>query len=402
MKLLLISSFYPPFVIGGAEICARNLAHWFVEQGHEVSVLTAAPTPADAVWGGDAEGVRLFRVETPHLYPVAAARDQPGWKKAAWHAQDVLDPRTRRVFERVMDAVDPDFVHIHWIQGLGYRGLETFARRDVPVAITLHDLAFACLRTTVFRDGHECEGLCLDCAASAMVKRGYLRDVRRLGFISPSRAILDQAARYLPMEGRPRFHIHNPNIYPASDLAHEPGERLRLLFVGRLEKTKGIVFLLDEVLAPLAERCAFTIDVLGQGPEEAALRDRYSGKSWVTIHGQVPLQTVADRMATSDVCLMPSLWAENSPGVVFQALAGSLPVIASDRGGLPELVIEGENGLLLPAGDAAAWRDAIERLIERPERLSLLRKGAQESSLAYGYDHLARKTADAYVEIAES
>ena len=400
MRLLTISAFYPPFVIGGAEICARNLSTWFAARGDEVAVMTAAPTPADACWDVPHDGVRLFRVTTPHLYPVARARDQPGWKKMLWHAQDVLDPRTMAAFDRVLDAVRPDMIHIHWIQGLGYRGLSSIARRGIPTAITLHDLAYPCLRTTMFRNGEECRGQCLDCRASASVKNRYLAAIDRVGFIAPSRAILAQAARFMPIGDRPTFHIPNPNIYPVSRLHHAPAGHLRLVFVGRLERTKGIIFLLDEVLAPLAPGGGFTIEVLGKGPDEQALRARYAGQSWVTIRGQVPLDQVADAMATADLCLMPSLWAENSPGVVFQALAASLPVMASDKGGLPELIVEGHNGLLLPPGDAAAWQAAITALIRAPERLAALRLGAAASASAYGYDTLARRVADAYDIIA--
>lgn len=400
MRVLTVSSFYPPNVIGGAEICARNLSHGLIERGHDVAVLTAAPTPADQLWGERRDGVTMFRVATPHLYPVAEARAAAGWRKPVWHLQDVLDPRNRANFERTLDAFRPDMVHIHWIQGLGYNGLSVFARRDLPVAITFHDLAYVCLRTTMFRDGHECERLCRDCALSARIKRGLLDAVPRLGFIAPSRAILDQVAKFLPIGGRPRFHIPNPNRYPRATVAHAPSDRLRLLFVGRLEQTKGINFLLA-LLAPLAERARFSLTVLGKGPEEDALRARYGDAPWLKIAGHVPLQTVADEMATADLCLMPSLWAENSPGVLFQALAAGLPVMASDKGGLPELIRDGQNGYLLPAGDAAAWTEALTELIEDPGRLAPLRTEAARSAAEFDYDRLVDRMVEAYRAIAD-
>ncbi|MGL1442066.1 glycosyltransferase, partial [Vibrio parahaemolyticus] len=83
----------------------------------------------------------------------------------------------------------------------------------------------------------------------------------------------------------------------------------------------------------------------------------------------VPLQTVADEMANSDLLLVPSLWKENSPGVVFQALGTGLPIMASDRGGLPELVVPGENGFLVSAGDASAWTKAIDAVLAAPQQL---------------------------------
>ncbi|MFX7981046.1 glycosyltransferase, partial [Acinetobacter baumannii] len=84
--------------------------------------------------------------------------------------------------------------------------------------------------------------------------------------------------------------------------------------------------------------------------------------------------------------LVPSLWKENSPGVVFQALGTGLPIMASDRGGLPELVVPGENGFLGSAGDASAWTKAIDAVLAAPQQLEPLRIGAAASAQRYDPD----------------
>ena len=118
------------------------------------------------------------------------------------------------------------------------------------------------------------------------------------------------------------------------------------------------------------------------------------------MQGHVPQQNVADLMAESDLLIVPSLWAENSPGVVFQALVNALPVMGSDKGGLPELIEPGINGMLVPPGDAAKWRAAIIDVFEHPEQLLVLRELAAKQTERYDYDGLAKQMLGAFEQIA--
>lgn len=399
MRILSVSAFFPPYVIGGAELCAHSLTHWFAANGHDAAVLTSAPMPEHQSWATPQDGYTLYRVGTPHIYPVFEASHAPGWKKPIWHAQDHFDPRNEAMFDRVIEDFRPDFIHIHWISGLGYNGLKAIGRHDIPTAITLHDLAYACLRTTMFRGSDECITQCASCRLATRAKMGFLHDVPRLGFISPSRATLDTVSALLPIGEYPRFHILNPNFYPAPRIAHAPTDTVRMLFVGRLEKTKGINFLL-ELLDQLAADHDFHLTVLGKGPEDAALRTAYGDRKWLSMQGHVPQQMVSDVMAESDLLVVPSLWAENSPGVVFQALSNALPVMGSDKGGLPELIEPGVNGMLVPPGDAELWRDAIVDVLTHPEQLAALRARAATQTDRYDYNMLARQMLDAFATIA--
>ena len=74
-----------------------------------------------------------------------------------------------------------------------------------------------------------------------------------------------------------------------------------------------------------------------------------------------------------DVLVVPSTWYENTPFVVLEAFAAGVPVLASDLGGLSEIVVEGVNGMLFPAGDAAGLRSAIERIVGDPDWFRRLR-----------------------------
>lgn len=399
MRILVISALYPPFVQGGAEICAYNLATWFARNGHEVGVLTTAPKKEDEVSDQlSDDGVRLWRVSTPRAYTVFEAVGAPGWKKPFWHAQDILDPRNEKIIADVVDAFRPDFVNVHYLQGLGYNGLKVLGARDLPTAYTLHDIGLACVKMSMFSGGRECEGLCTTCALSAKVKRSYIESVPRIGFISPSRANLDRLSSLQPIEPYPRAHILNATRYPKPTVEREPSDKLRLLYVGRIDTTKGVDLLLQAV-TPLAETHDFHLKIVGTGPIEGALRETYAGKPWVEFTGHVPLQAATDAMATSDMLMIPSIWLENSPGVVIQALGVGLPVMGSDKGGIPELVSHGVNGLLVPPGDVEAWRNAIRGVLDNPAQLEAYRQNAGSRAAEFDQDYLARKVLAFFEEV---
>jgi glycosyltransferase involved in cell wall biosynthesis len=77
-------------------------------------------------------------------------------------------------------------------------------------------------------------------------------------------------------------------------------------------------------------------------------------------------------LAKLDVLVVPSLWYENTPFSVLEALHTGVPVVASDLGGLAEIVVEGQSGFLFPAGDARTLAALLESIAADPERLSAL------------------------------
>ncbi|WP_322799268.1 glycosyltransferase, partial [Thermoflexus sp.] len=89
--------------------------------------------------------------------------------------------------------------------------------------------------------------------------------------------------------------------------------------------------------------------------------------------GRLNREEVWNTMAQADVVAVPSLWFEAYSFLVSEAFAAGLPVLASRLGALAERVRDGVDGLLLPPGDVAAWRAAIQQLIEDPDLLARLR-----------------------------
>jgi glycosyltransferase involved in cell wall biosynthesis len=131
-----------------------------------------------------------------------------------------------------------------------------------------------------------------------------------------------------------------------------------IIFVGRLSPEKGFALLL-EALALLPD---VTLKVVGEGPERARIDAALFAR--VRFLGQLPRDRVLEELRLSRLCVVPSLGSETFGLAGLEALAVGRPVVASDAGALPELIKHGENGWIVPRGDAKALAQRIRSLLE--------------------------------------
>ena len=138
-----------------------------------------------------------------------------------------------------------------------------------------------------------------------------------------------------------------------------------------MQPIKG-VHLLVEALGRLAEagyrvEADFCGDLSGK-PEYVERLRRSLGEG-AHLHGRVPIDEVPDKLDAFDLLVAPSVWWENSPLVILEAQAAGVPVVASNIGGMAELVGHERDGLLFEAGDAGDLTATLERFFREPELL---------------------------------
>jgi glycosyltransferase involved in cell wall biosynthesis len=163
-----------------------------------------------------------------------------------------------------------------------------------------------------------------------------------------------------------------------------------LLYVGRLDKPKG-VHVLIEAMAKLAQGRGANVptlriagsahsadyeEALKRRVNEAGLGDR------VVFEGNVEGAKIPDLMRGAIACVMPAIWFENLPNSVVEALACGCPVIASDLGSLSYTVTHDQDGLLFRPGDAADLAEKIGRIVDDPGLRSRLAAGARNTAVA--------------------
>ena len=156
------------------------------------------------------------------------------------------------------------------------------------------------------------------------------------------------------------------------------GDRLRVAFLGSLIPAKGPDVLLEAWgrLAPeQRERAELTVYGPPAQPDFALRLEALAAEVGATLGGPLLREQVAAELARTDLLVVPSVWFENAPLVILEALAARTPLAVSRLGGMAELVREGEHGVHFAPGDADDLARAIGALIDDPARLDAFHTG---------------------------
>jgi len=172
-------------------------------------------------------------------------------------------------------------------------------------------------------------------------------------------------------------------------------EKLNLLYVGQLEEHKGIRFLIESLSE---SEFNWQLNVIGTG---SIKKDLVAiGKGNVQFHGQVDNTEIGKYLSSTDVLVMPTLCYENSPTVISEAHHNNCLVLASDIGGIPDLVKDGANGILFTPRDVDAMAEAIIKLLlDRELRRKMGNEGKKLAYPAYDASVMVRKIEGLYKDL---
>jgi glycosyltransferase involved in cell wall biosynthesis len=367
----MIAQFATP-IIGGEEQHVINLSRELVRRGHGVAIATIKH-PGQEDFEIDA-GVRIYRLQgtiqrMSWLYSESGRR----------HAPPFPDPEMVFGLRRVMAKEQPDVVHAHnWLL---FSFLPLIPWSKARLVVTLHDYSFRCATKRYMYRGAPCSGpglfKCLGCASKHFgAVKGVPTYLSSQTMTLVERRAVDMflavsqvtaAGNGLVGSGLPYQVI--PNFVP-DDLGLEqdiPDPYLSqlpkdgyLLFVGDLSTEKGI----DVLLQAYAK--------LKNAPPLVLIGRRFGNTTSelpqnVLMLGSWPHRAVMHAWRRSCIALVPSVWSEPFGMVVIEAMVSGRPVIASRIGGIPDIVIDGETGLLVTPGDVDSLSEAIEKLLLNPE-----------------------------------
>ncbi len=179
----------------------------------------------------------------------------------------------------------------------------------------------------------------------------------------------------------------------------EPGDELRVLFVGRAEERKGLPILLSAFEA-LVEHVPSTLTAIGVSEPDVM---RYVGDPSVARHidarGHVSDAEVWRALTEADVLVAPSLAGESFGMVLTEAFAVGTPVIASDIAGYADVVTDGVDGVLVPPADAQRLAEELQGLYVEPARREQMGVAALESAKRYAWPSVARRVEAVYERV---
>ncbi len=381
LRFCMVTTFYPPYHFGGDAIFVQRLANALANRGHHVEVihcqdayrLLAGKTLTEN--DDHHPNVTVHRLKSPagFLSPLSTQQIGRPWFKAG-------------PIRRVLDA-GFDVIHFHNISLVGGPGILSYGQ-GVKL-YTLHEYWLGCETHVRFKFNRDAcpQPKGLDCAMCSVVHRRPPQLWRYSGlvntgvkhvdaFIAPSRfsqAWHQQMAFDTPIVHLPHFV---PEI-PASsggEVAGSNAEAPYFLFVGRLEKLKGL-----QTLIPVFRRYPYAqLWIAGSGRFEPELRRLADCHDRIRFLGHQSGAQLRALYRHAVAVLVPSVWQEVFGLVILEAFQHRTPAIVRNRGGMPELIDESQGGFVYDTD--AELVTALDRLLHEP---GLRRRLGQQAYRAY-------------------
>jgi phosphatidyl-myo-inositol alpha-mannosyltransferase len=374
VKLALVSPYdfaYP----GGVTEHVASLAEQFLGRGHAVHIV--APSSDD-------EAEPVASVDAP-IHRIGRVVSIPANGSVA---RITLSLRSYLQAKQLLQEQQFDLIHLH-----------EPLMPALPLTVLRHS------NTTNIGTFHAFRNTPLTYFYGKPILRPFFRKLH--GHITVSSAAREFVGEYFPADYRvipngidfPRFNRRYP------PLEHLADDRPTVLFVGRLEKRKGLKFLLRAWPHVLQRHPDARLVVVGRGRPLEGYRRFAARQGWspadVVFAGYVPAEDLPRYYQSCDVFCAPNTGQESFGIVLLEAMAAGAAIVASDIPGYRDVVANGEQGLLVEPQNSGALADAVCRLLANPELRASMRHAGQTKAQAYDWPRVASEVLDYYSEVLE-
>ena len=335
MKILIASALYPPYIKGGGEISTQLLAEGLMKNKIDVVVVTIGKEYSEEI----INGVKVYRIPFKNIYWSYESNSKSNLKKIIWHTIDSYNVKIKNEFISILNKEKPDIVHSSTIEDISSYIWKICKDENIPVVHTLRSYTLLCPRATMYKNNKNCNVQCVDCKLITYPKKLLSNNVDAV--VGISNFILKKHLESGYFKNSISRVIYNPYI-DLNIKEFKNKEKKVLGFIGRLEKNKGIEFLLKEYL-----RSDFNYNLLVFGTTkdkeyERKLKNKYKDKR-IMFMGQQSPKEIYNKITH---LIVPSLWNEPFGRIIVEAYSQGIPVLGSNRGGIPELIEEYKTGLV--------------------------------------------------------
>lgn len=373
MKIALANTYH--YVRGGASLYMFRLKKLLKSEGH--SIVHIAMEHPETI--SDDDPVYFVpNVDYPELLTMGVGRG--GWRalpRALW------SERARGVMDELLRRERPDILHLqNFLHHLTASIVEPARKMGLPVLWSLHDFTLVCPNANLFDDRRamRCD-MCTN-----QFKRTFIPPLRRCKkssfvaslaasiestflyiyglhkridlFLSPSIFLID---KFASMGMKTDRFVHIPNfVESANDISIE--DNGYLLYVGRLERYKGV----SDLLRLMASHREIRLKIVGSGTMESIWRK--DAPDNVEFTGYISPDSMGELFSAARAVIVPSRCFENAPLALLDAYAHGKAVIGARLGGIPELIDDGETGLLFESGNIKSLEQAILAIWNNPAR----------------------------------
>ncbi|MEW6068094.1 MAG: glycosyltransferase family 4 protein [Nitrospirota bacterium] len=407
MKILMAHNWY--FVGGGADRVFFETMKLFEKHGHEVIPFSMKDKRNyDSIYN------EYFVDEIDY------SNIKFSFKNLKTAFKMIYSFEAKRKLDALIKKTKPDIAHLHNIYGrLTPSILYALKKNNVLTVMTLHDYKLICPAYDMTSNGKPCERCkgsrfynafmrkcvkdsylaSLVYAAESSVHsflRTYVKNISY--FIAPSLFLRNKMIEFGVLEKKIEYipNFINVNVDYSSNTKDD-----YFLYIGKLLHVKGVFTLLRAVKNIKKSH----LYVAGYGELRSKLEDyaKKNNMNNVRFLGHLSSEEMFKVLNMAKFVVLPTECYENAPLAVLEAFAYSKPVIGSNIGGIPEMVVNGETGLLFESGNVQGLREKIDYLLSHPERISEMGKKARENiQKEYNPELHYQRLMDLYKKVSKS
>jgi len=365
MKICIINNIFYPYSRGGADKIAKIMADGFIADNDEVFVIATKPRK------------NQLKPDVYHSYFLPSffddLKNMPVILRLAWHFFDMFDIINYFKVRKILQMEKPELVITHNLKGLGYLIPRAISGQGIKHFHVLHDIQLI-HPSGLVNFGEEKKLDSLFCKIYTGLSAFLFRKINIV--ISPSGWLLDFHRDKNIFSNIKSYVIPNPVLISGKIIEGRKEAIPTFIFVGEMEKHKGVEFLLAVIKEINKEKLICRINFVGAGSLSELLKKEMKTSDFIKYLGKLENKEVLKMISSAHALIMPSLCYENSPTVIYEACSQKIPVIASRIGGIPELVHE-FGGILFAPGDK---NDLIKKIYYLINNYDMVKSKGDESS----------------------
>ncbi|MCP4161499.1 MAG: glycosyltransferase family 4 protein [Deltaproteobacteria bacterium] len=374
MKFLMLNARYYPDIHGGGDKSIQFLAEGLVEDGHEVTVLATSKDGKFHEYNEN--GVKVVKIKLWNTYWFPPSKPQNIIKKLIWHFLDIYNPFMKKSVSSIIRREKPDIIHSHALDGFSTSAWDVAKKENIPVVHTLRGYKLLCPNATMFSNGKNCENQCFKCFIYSYRQKKVSEKVD--GVIGISNYVLNSHIKLGFFRNSRTIRIFNafkPVESPKRRGSRKKYNKIRFGYFGRIHPTKGIELILEVLNFLEEDTYELFLGGSGNGEYIEKLKSETLDKPVVFL-GQISPESFFSKI---DFLLAPSIWNEPLGRVVLESFNFGVPVIGSNRGGIPEMIDDSKNGFLFNPDNKTELINIL-RNINRMDNWENLQENAIKSS----------------------
>jgi len=396
MKVLMVVHDFMPETIGGTEVYTHDISKELIKK-HNIKLFFGKRQ-----W--DISNKNIFEDGIYNGIPYTAVSVSES--KIYFTSQNI---KINQVFENLIKEFKPDIIHFQHLLGLGFDLVCIGKKYNIPMVMTNHDYFLVCPFAHLLNNEKKlCNNYtnvrsCMECMKfyignykvrkdeenilrSISIVTKNINYIKYMFFILDRKKKIQDISKSIDLFLNPSMLLKNTlvkigipekkiviselgiNTEVFKDYKKNQSSKIRFGFIGSLVDSKGIYVLLE------AFKNIYKAELYLYGPIFGKFKNKEDKIKNIFFYGSFNHYSINDIFKNIDILIVPSICMENFSLVIREAFATRTPVIASDIGGLPEIIENGKNGYLFEAGNSEELRNKIRMIIENPEIIKNLKK----------------------------